>query len=100
MQMMKIVIEISEDFYDVLTNEKWDSIRNIPLEHMDLVQKIKNGTPLPHGKWLDKKMTIKGSHGLAYGRYGCSVCKKKQLSKSNFCPNCGADMREVKADDE
>lgn len=46
-----------------------------------------------HGKWLDKKMTIKGGHGLAYGRYECSVCKKKQPSKTDFCPNCGADMR-------
>ena len=45
------------------------------------------------GRWLDKKMTIKDGHGLAYGRYGCSVCKKKQLSKTDFCPNCGADMR-------
>lgn len=47
------------------------------------------------GRWLDKKTTIKGGHGLAYGRYGCSVCKKKQPSKTDFCPNCGADMREV-----
>ena len=45
------------------------------------------------GRWLDKKTTIKGGHGLAYGRYGCSVCKKKQSSKTDFCPNCGADMR-------
>lgn len=37
--------------------------------------------------------TIKGAHGLAYGRYGCSVCKRKFPAKSNFCPDCGADMR-------
>lgn len=47
----------------------------------------------PHGEWLDKKTTIKGGHGLAYGRYGCSICKKKQPSKTDFCPCCGADMR-------
>ena len=46
------------------------------------------------GKWLDKKITIKKAHGIAYGRWGCSVCKVKQPHKSNFCPNCGADMRE------
>lgn len=50
------------------------------------------------GKWLDKKTTIKGGHGLAYGRYGCSVCKKKQPSKTDFCPCCGADMRGDKND--
>lgn len=46
----------------------------------------------PPGKWLDKKMTIKGAHGMAYGRYACSVCKKKFPNKSNYCPNCGAEM--------
>lgn len=46
------------------------------------------------GVWHDKKMTIKKAHGLAYGRWSCSACKTKQPHKSNFCPNCGADMRE------
>ena len=49
------------------------------------------------GKWLDKKTTIKKAHGIAYGRWGCSVCKLKQPHKSNYCPNCGADMRELDA---
>jgi hypothetical protein len=46
----------------------------------------------PPAKWLDKKMTIKGAHGMAYGRYACSVCKKKFPNKSNYCPDCGAKM--------
>lgn len=45
------------------------------------------------GTWLDKKITIKKAHGMAYNRWSCSVCKAKQPHKSNFCPNCGADMR-------
>lgn len=24
----------------------------------------------------------------------CSVCGKRQMRKTNFCPNCGADMKE------
>lgn len=27
-------------------------------------------------------------------RYGCPVCKELEWRKTNFCPNCGADMRE------
>ena len=27
-------------------------------------------------------------------RYGCQFCHHAQERKSNFCPNCGADMRE------
>ena len=26
-------------------------------------------------------------------RYSCPVCKELELRKTNFCPNCGADMR-------
>ena len=60
---------------------------------LDGIVSLPSATPQrPKGKWLDKKTTIKGAHGLAYGRYSCSVCKRKQPSKTNFCPNCGAKM--------
>ena len=26
-------------------------------------------------------------------RHECSVCKRSEFRMSNFCPNCGADMR-------
>lgn len=90
---MKMVIDISEELYKEYVNIDLGRGNGKTIVYT-LLKAIKKGTPLPHGKWLDKKMTIKGSHGLAYGRYGCSVCKKKQPSKTNFCPNCGADMRE------
>ena len=66
----------------------------------EFVMKIINAQPTvepqsrPRGKWHDKTIKIKGAHGLAYGRYGCSTCKKKFPNKSNYCPNCGADMSE------
>ena len=61
---------------------------------IDRLRHLRKQMPKGKGKWLDKRVTIKGAHGLAYGRWGCSVCKVKQPHKSNFCPNCGADMRE------
>jgi hypothetical protein len=36
----------------------------------------------PHGEWS----------ALEYG-YKCSVCTAAFYTHSNFCPNCGADMR-------
>ena len=66
---------------------------NVLAEVRDRVRALPSVQPQrPQGKWLDKKTTVKGGRGLTYGRYGCSVCKKKQPYKSDFCPNCGAEM--------
>lgn len=32
-------------------------------------------------------------------RYGCSRCKRLSWDESNFCPNCGCDMRKEKDDE-
>lgn len=61
---------------------------------MDRFRHLRKQLPKGTGKWLDKKITIKKAHGIAYGRWGCSVCKAKQPHKSNYCPNCGAKMIE------
>lgn len=41
----------------------------------------------PHGKWI----TYDVLHCLQY----CSECRVDFDYKWNFCPNCGADMREA-----
>ena len=46
-----------------------------------------------HGEWRTKSKTRMGSHGESYFVYGCSLCKKQIKYKTDFCPNCGADMR-------
>lgn len=43
--------------------------------------------PVVRGKWEDCTEYN--------GEYRCSVCKEFEGHKRNFCPNCGADMREV-----
>ena len=40
------------------------------------------------GKWMYKKITT-DLHVVGQ----CSVCKERRII-DNFCPNCGADMRE------
>ena len=37
-----------------------------------------------HGEWIYKQMK---------GQF-CSVCDMQSVWKYNYCPNCGADMRE------
>ena len=45
----------------------------------------------------DVRENVRGEwkHGdmPTYGGYKCSICGSNALNKSNFCPNCGADMR-------
>lgn len=40
------------------------------------------------GKWIDKSDDIYGAWNY------CSVCGEQAIDLYDFCPNCGADMRE------
>lgn len=42
---------------------------------------------VPIGKWID----VEGYEGIVWE---CSKCKQLVTHKFNYCPNCGADMRE------
>lgn len=42
-----------------------------------------------HGEWITKCMEGSWTHY----RYSCSNCGSGFDSNSNYCPNCGADMR-------
>lgn len=41
----------------------------------------------PTGKWI--------SDGFCFStqKFKCSICHLPELEKTNYCPNCGADMR-------
>ena len=57
------------------------------------IDSFPSAEPRKKGKWIKKEPTIKELHGCYYE---CSRCHKFSLpfQKLNFCPNCGADMRE------
>jgi len=40
------------------------------------------------GRWIDKSNGIEGAWNY------CSVCGEQAIDLYDFCPNCGADMRE------
>ena len=42
----------------------------------------------PHGEWIDRSGGIEGAWNY------CSVCGEQAIDLYDFCPNCGADMRE------
>ena len=47
--------------------------------------------PVVHGRWLD---SLDESGKLVNCWRTCSVCGKQWSKRTNYCPNCGADMRE------
>lgn len=56
------------------------------MEYIDEVPVIR-----PRGRWTRKHNV----HGVAY----CSKCDYElHTNNTNFCPNCGADMREEEQD--
>lgn len=44
--------------------------------------------PIKHGRWIETDR-----NDPCY--YVCSLCGKRSDFKENYCPACGADMREV-----
>ena len=48
--------------------------------------------PVRRGKWVPANEQSNG--GTVYCFSCCSECGRKTATNTNFCPNCGADMRE------
>lgn len=50
----------------------------------------------PQGKWIFDPEILCSDIGVYSAGYRCSVCRKDyfKVEGMNYCPNCGADMRE------
>ena len=62
------------------------------LESNDAKYECADVRPVVRGKWID---AVQSCHDSPHVK--CSVCGEyywRYFNKFNFCPNCGADMRE------
>ena len=59
----------------------------------DNLRRLPPVTPRPKGKWIQTKDDCDGVNFYDFS-FECSKCGKEQSFKSNYCPNCGAYMRE------
>ena len=65
------------------------------MEALDKVEEVINAqptveaVPVVHGEWEINGVQPNG----VIGNFHCSICNGTSLKDSNFCPNCGADMR-------
>jgi hypothetical protein len=60
---------------------RWNRVIRTALNEVEPMRK--------RGKWIDK------SGGIEDAWNYCSVCGEQAIDLYDFCPNCGADMREV-----
>ena len=81
----------------LMTNMGWQDEDGYPVDDADEKRKIItdliSGIPA-----ADVREVVRGKWNPAkdgyYGHVMCSVCHKIESHDTNFCPNCGADMRE------
>lgn len=59
---------------------------------VDAIPTIDPESLRPEGEWIEHEWAEE-SEGLLISNYECTVCHEWVRNKSNFCPNCGADMR-------
>ena len=103
--MGKYIIEIADEEYEFIKDFQSliiggrGSCRTI---QRNIINAIKNGTPLPQGKWIPMNPDCRG-----YSDYfKCSRCgayiypniPEKELDY-NGCPYCFADMRQEESND-
>ena len=68
-----------------------DGIGKVTIEAMDMLMGlIADGRK--RGEW--KRVLADKYVHHAYHFYRCSKCGYDHIDKTNFCPSCGADMRE------
>lgn len=58
-----------------------------------LGEKMDDVRPVVRGRWISHDFVDMGK-GRYTGSVECSVCHRFLPMKENFCPNCGANMRE------
>lgn len=80
-------IAIKQDGHDIYL--KADSAKMIRNLIISINSEHKNG------EWIKTNnpnySSFDGTDGYIYA---CNQCNKKTLRKSNFCPNCGAEMKQ------
>ena len=92
---MKIVIDLPDAIIDRAKGT--DGLKLCELDIKYICEQVANGTPLPKGEWINNRTRMHD------GEYYCSNCDEiaewsddGSQFLSNFCPNCGADMRKIK----
>lgn len=91
--------EIAKEFCDNCKLQKVIACQecNVAACH-DIVEDLEAADvqPIKHGRWIGITEYCKKNGYIPSGMgiyYWCSECGKEEQKTSDYCPNCGADMR-------
>lgn len=76
--------------------KEYGSIEVIPVDTITDIE-LADVQPVRHGRWIGINEYCKMNGYIPSGvavYYWCSECMNEQEKTSDFCPCCGADMRE------
>ena len=80
--------------YDVILDFKTDG-KTISSSIEDILSSLPSAQP-KHGYWIESHEHIYIANGVKeWTNWYCSECDAPNNNPTDFCPHCGADMREV-----
>lgn len=90
------LIKAMEKKYDVAEKNAFYSVGLsegfIITEEIIKEQPTVEAKPVVHGEWIEHKWAEEDG-GYLISNFECSKCHTWERKKSDFCPECGADMR-------
>lgn len=79
-----LIMETDPWWYEGSTRQIFEGVKQLPSAQRK-------------GKWVYDDEAYPG--GNPYGHYECDQCAESVPHKTNYCPNCGAYMRERSEDE-
>ena len=65
-------------------------LKDLLSEAADALQDIQ---PVKHGRWVQDAVYLDETTGEPCLAWFCNQCGEPQMVGTNYCPNCGAEMR-------
>lgn len=99
MKFIQFIENSGLSFSSPITKEEWDQIPDVEFER---TEEITFRTPSGKEVLFRKVKPGEWYEEMEYGMevYTCSECGFESANNSNFCPNCGADMKKIDADNK
>ena len=94
------ILELKRTLYRVRCGTDYQSIEDTEAVEVDDIESVPavDVQPVKRGKWIEVGTNQPLSCDTLYGCSRCQTGRRLKSELTNYCPNCGADMRGVNND--